>query len=227
MRQVAPGLFQLRGLVPNLINAYVMDGYLVDARTRLARRRILRELDGVDLHAHVLTHVHADHQGASKAVCEARGLELWCPEGEVAAMETGEWGLGQQPRNLDTNLQRRFWKGPPHPVARALREGDTVGSFTVLEAPGHSPGHIVYWRESDRILVAGDVINTINTTTGLPQVKEPPRKYTPDPARNRESIRRLAELRPELICVGHGRPIDGERFTRFVEQKLPPARTTP
>ena len=46
---------------------------------------------------------------------------------------------------------------PGHPVARRLREGDEVARLRVLDAPGHSPGHIALWRESDRTLISGDV----------------------------------------------------------------------
>ena len=58
--------------------------------------------------------------------------------------------------------------GPPHPVARALHEGDEVAGFTVLETPGHSRGHVAFWRESDRVLILGDVLNNMNLMTGIP-----------------------------------------------------------
>jgi hydroxyacylglutathione hydrolase len=90
---------------------------------------------------------------------------------------------------------------PGHPVARRLNEGDSVADFTVLDVPGHSPGHIALWRESDRTLICGDVF------FNLPNLRPPPRPLTFDPARNRESMRRLAELRPALTLFGHGPPL--------------------
>jgi glyoxylase-like metal-dependent hydrolase (beta-lactamase superfamily II) len=98
---------------------------------------------------------------------------------------------------------------PGHPVARALREGDVVGDFVVLDVPGHSPGHIALWREGDRTLVCGDVF------FNLPSLRPPPRPLTADPQRNRESMRRLAGLRPALVLFGHGPPLrDPERLAR-------------
>jgi hydroxyacylglutathione hydrolase len=92
-----------------------------------------------------------------------------------------------------------------------------VAGFTVLHVPGHSAGHVAYWRESDRALIVGDVITNINTVTGLPGLHEPKTFFTPDPARNRESARRLAALEPELVCFGHGRPLrDPRRLSEFV-----------
>ncbi len=36
-----------------------------------------------------LTHVHPDHQGVAKDVCEARGIPLACHADDVDAMEGG------------------------------------------------------------------------------------------------------------------------------------------
>jgi glyoxylase-like metal-dependent hydrolase (beta-lactamase superfamily II) len=109
------------------------------------------------------------------------------------------------------------WAGPPRKVDRPLREGDLVGGFEVLDVPGHSPGHVAYWREPDRVLVLGDVLNNMNVLTGIPGLHEPKLIFTPDPARNRESARRLAALRPALACFGHGPPLrDPDRIERFV-----------
>jgi glyoxylase-like metal-dependent hydrolase (beta-lactamase superfamily II) len=93
-----------------------------------------------------------------------------------------------------------------------------VGGFEVLDVPGHSPGHVAYWRSSDRVLVLGDVLNNMNVMTGLPGLHEPQTIFTVDPARNRESARRLAALEPALACFGHGPPLRDSRGLReFVE----------
>ncbi len=115
-----------------------------------------------------------------------------------------------------TRAQLRWWAGPAHPVTRRLHEGDDVGGFTVLETPGHSPGHVSFWREADRALVAGDVLFGRHRVTGRPGLHEPPGMFTPDPATNRESIRRLAALEPAIVCFGHGPPMrDPARLSAF------------
>jgi glyoxylase-like metal-dependent hydrolase (beta-lactamase superfamily II) len=122
-----------------------------------------------------------------------------------------------QPSNLLNTLVMKVWCGPPHPVDRALKEGDEVAGFTVLEVPGHSTGHVAYWRESDRVLIAGDVLTNMDTLTGVPGLHEPKRIFTPDPARNRESARRLAALEPAVVVFGHGAPLrDTRKFVDFV-----------
>jgi glyoxylase-like metal-dependent hydrolase (beta-lactamase superfamily II) len=134
-------------------------------------------------------------------------------------METPGGISNSQVPSVVNRLQQRFWTGPPHPVARALAEGDEVAGFTVLETPGHSPGHVAYWRESDGVLVLGDVLSNVNVRTGLPGLHEPLTVFTADPPRNRESARRLAALRPRLACFGHGAPLrDPGRLADFVDR---------
>jgi glyoxylase-like metal-dependent hydrolase (beta-lactamase superfamily II) len=217
VKQLADGLYQLSGFPPNGINVYLMGDVIVDAATRYASRRILRQVRGHAVSAHALTHVHPDHQGASKAICEALGVPLWVGEADVAAMEDGDI-RSRQPDHWLNRIVDRAWSGPPRKVDRALREGDEVAGFTVLETPGHSAGHVVYWRESDRALVLGDVLNGMSLVTGIPGLREPPRIFTPDPARNRESARRLGALEPALVCFGHGPVVrDAKKFVAFVE----------
>ena len=69
MRQLADGVWLLRGFPSAAINVYLVDDVLIDAATRWARRRILRQLGGHRVTAHALTHAHPDHQGASAHVC--------------------------------------------------------------------------------------------------------------------------------------------------------------
>jgi hydroxyacylglutathione hydrolase len=215
VRQLADDLWLLRGFPPYAINVYLIGDVLIDAATRRAGRRILKQLEGRTVNAHALTHAHPDHQGASKEVCEALGIPLWCHELDADAMEQGTIP-DRQPSHPINRLIGKFWLGPPYPVARRLQEGDVVAGFEVLHVPGHSAGHVAFWRESDRALILGDVFTNIDTITGVPGLHEPKSFFTPDPARNRESARRLAALEPELVCFGHGRPLrDPAKLSAF------------
>jgi hydroxyacylglutathione hydrolase len=188
---------------------------LIDAGTSSDRKRILRQLAGRTVTAHALTHAHPDHFGSSHAVCEALKIPLWCGERDAAVVE------GERPAPGKGRLARLLSKLPspqPHPVHRRLNEGDEVAGFIVLDVPGHSPGHVAYWRERDGTLICGDVLFNLSLPTLRPGLREPYAALTPDPARNRDSARRLAQLRPQLILFGHGPPLrDGDRFVSFVE----------
>ena len=217
MKSLADDVWQLGGFPPNAINIYVIGEVLIDAATRYAGRRILRELKGRTITAHALTHAHPDHQGASHEVCTKLGIPYWVGENDADAAENPALISERQPDHFLTQLFAKRWTGPGHPVDRRLREGDEVGGFNVLDAPGHSAGHVVYWRESDRVLIVGDVLCNMDTVTGRPGLQPPKDFFTPDPERNRESIRRLRGLEPKLVLFGHGAPLrDPAKFERFV-----------
>ena len=212
MKQLAEDVYQLSAAAPNMINVYLIGDVLIDAATRQGERRIMRQIKDRGISAHALTHAHPDHQGSSHAICEALGIPLWCGEADVPSMETpGALALPPEAPFPIRFVQDRFWTGPPHPVARALHEGDEVGGFTVLETPGHSHGHVSFWRESDRVLIVGDVFFNLNIFTGIPGLHQPPAFFSADMPRNRQSARRLAALEPKLACFGHGPPIRDPR----------------
>lgn len=216
MIRLADDLELLRGFPPYAFNVYLMGGVLVDAGPRQAARRILRQLRGRTIHAHALTHAHPDHQGASRAVCETFGVPFWCGEGDAEAAEIEGLIMTRMPPHWLSRAVGPYWTGPAHPVARRLREGDDVGGFRVIETPGHTAGHISFWREADRTLVLGDVVSNIHIYSGLPMLREPERFFSLDPAENRRSAKRLAELEPRLIAFGHGPPLRNPRkFAAF------------
>ncbi|MDO8185655.1 MBL fold metallo-hydrolase [Conexibacter sp. JD483] len=215
MERIADGLQLLRGTPRHAFNVYLADGYVVDAATRWARRRIIRQLAGERLAGHVITHAHADHQGASAALARELGLPILAGHADADAIASGDL-RDRAPVNPLTRWQLRNWAGPAAPVATRLREGDRVGSFTVLETPGHAPGLISLWRESDRTLIAADVLFGQHPVTSRPGLHEPPARFTLDPALNRTQIRRLAALEPAVVCFGHGPPSrDPTALTRF------------
>jgi hydroxyacylglutathione hydrolase len=206
MRSLADGVYQLKGFPPNTINVYLVGDVLVDAGTPAAKKRVLTQLAGREVRTHLVTHAHPDHFGSSHAVCETLEIGLWSGAADAAAVETASPALaeGRLPR-----LLAKMKMPPGHPVARRLQEGDSIGDFVVLDVPGHSPGHIALWRESDRTLICGDVF------FNLPNLRPPPDFLTFDPERNRESMRRLAQLRPALVLFGHGPPLrDPDRLAR-------------
>jgi glyoxylase-like metal-dependent hydrolase (beta-lactamase superfamily II) len=84
-----------------------------------------------------------------------------------------------------------------------------------IHTPGHTPGHVSFFRDADRVLVAGDAFVTTKQESMLgallkPElVHGPPAYFTSDWTAARDSVRRLAALRPEVAATGHGRPMSG------------------
>ena len=213
---IAEGVWLLAGRPRHAVNIYVIGDVLVDAGTRHSARRIRRQVGHLSLSAHVLTHGHMDHMGASHEICEEFDLPLLCGEADVAAVESGG-RLGLDERPVPIRLEHRLVAGQGHRVSHTLKEGETVAGFSVLEVPGHSPGHLAFWRENDRVLIMGDVLFNVllpRLTAGL---RLPPAALTSDPETNLESARRLARLEPEIVCFGHGPPLrDPEQLQQFI-----------
>ncbi len=217
MKALAPSVWRLKQFPAPSVNVYLAEDVLIDAGTRWDRRRIFAEIEGRELSMLALTHVHPDHQGVAKDVCEARGIPLACHADDVDAMEGRRPVQEAAPNNPFNRIIKRIWQGPPYEVARVLHEGDEVAGFRVVHAPGHARGEVIYFRDSDRVAICGDVIRNMSYATGLPGIKEPPEIFTYDPAENRRSIRKLAELGPSLILPGHGPAVtDMAAFERFV-----------
>src|SRR3954465_9095868 len=198
MRLVADDVYLLRGFPKEAINVYLVGEVLIDAGTVLAARRILRQIETREVTAHALTHAHPDHFGSSHRICEELGIPLWAPAGDAADVEAGRVTPGSKFAGL-------LPSPPGHPVEKRLREGDEVAGFTVLDTPGHSPGHISFWREADRTLICGDVFWNIRNN-----LSKPADPVTADPPRNKESMERLNAPRPSLPLFGQGPPRRGD-----------------
>jgi hydroxyacylglutathione hydrolase len=217
LKNLAPGVWRLKQIPAPSVNVYLAEDVLIDAGTRWDRGRIFAEIKGRELSMLALTHVHPDHQGVAKDVCEARGIPLACHADDVDAMEGRRPVQEAAPGNPFNRLIRRIWQGPPHQVSQVLNEGDAVAGFRVVHAPGHARGEVIFFRDADRVAICGDVIRNMSYATGLPGIKEPPEIFTYDPAENRRSIRKLADLNPSLILPGHGPAVtDIAAFERFV-----------
>lgn len=215
--ELAPGVRRLPLLPFDALNVYLIGDVLVDAGTRRSQRPLLEALEGHELRAHVLTHAHPDHQGASAALCNALGIPLWCGERDRSAAERGAF-------DEPWRGHKRFplfrlaepLAGPGYPVDRTLRGGDAIGDFTVVDTPGHTPGHISLWRERDGVVILGDVASHRNALSLSRGLREPSRAFTVDPDANRRSLRAIAALRPRVVAFGHGPPLlDGPRFVRW------------
>lgn len=197
MLPLAPGINLLSGFPRNQINIYLVNDLLVDAGYFTAKRRILRQVGGLGVKANVITHAHPDHFGSSHAVCTQLGIPLWASELDSEAIAAGRPVTGPGPLS---RLLGKFPKAAAHPVDRVLVSGDEVAGFSVLHAPGHTPGHIALWRESDGVLLCGDVFFNFFRPT------QPPRFLSWRPELNRESMLMLSNLKPRLVLFGHGKP---------------------
>jgi glyoxylase-like metal-dependent hydrolase (beta-lactamase superfamily II) len=88
--------------------------------------------------------------------------------------------------------------------------------WRLLETPGHTPGHVSFWREEDRVLIPGDMFCTMKPESFFeaalvqkPEVHGPPLYFTSDWNAAGASVRKLARLGAEVVSPGHGKPMAG------------------
>ncbi len=219
MIEIAPNVFQIPVMPRQMINAYLIGSVLIDAGINRSANKILKAIGSRKLTAHALTHAHPDHQGASAIICQKLGIPYWVGVGDKATAESGDIAATMiNPKQFIVQFEQKYFAGKGHPVARALKEGDLVEGFRVIETPGHSAGHLSFWRESDGVLIVGDVLRNLNFGTTFPELGEPIPMFTPNIPQNRASIKKLAALQPKVACFGHGPALrDPQRIAAFAK----------
>ena len=165
LEKVADGVWLLRGDFRGAMNIYFLedgDGVVqFDAGTKAMRKAAKRagdQLGGVK--RIVLGHAHADHRGTAPYM----GVPVYCHPDEVADAESDAaidsyMDLSELPvawiRRLYPFLLRR-WDGGAVKIDGTVEEGDEVAGFEVVHFPGHAPGLIGLWRESDRVALVSE-----------------------------------------------------------------------
>lgn len=206
MHEIAPDVFQIPLTPRDGINAYLIGDVLIDTGVSASAGKLAKALDGRSVSAIALTHAHVDHAGSLSKLCGQLGAPAWCGAADREATETGVAVKAPSlERTVLSSVVAAVARFTGTPVARTLVEDVALGhGFVVLDTPGHSPGHVSYWRESDRTLLCGDVFLNMNVLTTVPGLHQPPGVFTPDPAANRAAERRLAALEPATVGFGHG-----------------------
>ena len=175
----------------------------------------------------LMTHGHFDHVGVLKELAEkwdapiyAHPLELPYLDGR-ASYPPGDPTVGG---GLMATLSPLYPTGPVD-VSQWLKplpeDGSVPGlpGWRWLHTPGHSAGHVSFWRESDRALIVGDAFVTTKAESAYqanfaqdPEMHGPPQYFTPDWVSAKTSVETLAALEPELVLTGHGHPLQGHEM---------------
>jgi hydroxyacylglutathione hydrolase len=216
---VAEGVWVVQGQ-PGRCNVYLIedDGgvTLFDAGARTMTRAVARagaKLGGI--RRVVLGHGHTAHRGVAPAL----GVPVLCHRDEVQDAEgsggfrywpEGLVGLPTPQRQLHRLLHRYAWDGGPVKIADTVAEGEQVAGFRVIELPGHAPGMIGLWRESDRLALSSDCFDTLDMWGRDCPPRLPSALYNFDTEQARASIRKLAALEPAAAWPGHAKPVTGD-----------------
>lgn len=225
--QVAEGVYRLRGDIQGAMNIYFIagpDGDVVqfDAGTRFMtknNRKVAEAFGGID--RVVLGHAHADHRGTAPRL----GVPVYVHPDEVADAESkaainSYMNISElkfwKPR-LAYPILMRLWNGGAVEVAGTVEEGDDVAGFKVFHFPGHAPGLIGLFRESDRVAIVSDVVYLVDSARLEPlpegEASVPHPAWAWDHQKSKESVRKLAELKPHTVFPGHEDRLEGNDLT--------------
>jgi hydroxyacylglutathione hydrolase len=231
LERVANGVWLLRGDFRGAMNVYFLedgDGVVqFDAGTKGMRKQVRaagEQLGGIK--RVVLGHAHADHRGTAPYM----GAPVFCHPDEVADAESDAaiapyFDLAQLPvapvRWIYPALLRR-WDGGAVKIAGTVAEGDEVAGFRVVHFPGHAPGLIGLWRESDRVALVSDTIYLVDSGRLKPlpegEASVPHPAWAWDHAQAKASVRKLAALDPAVVGTGHEHPLRGESLRAALER---------
>ena len=240
LHEAAPDIAGLRQLI---VNVYFIgepgsaDWTLVDAGLAGSAEPIVREAArrfGPNSRPKqiLLTHGHFDHVGALHTLVRRWGVDVLAHPLEMPYL-TGR--SSYPPPDPTVGGGAMAWSSMLYPkkpkdltgfVKPLPADGSVPGlpEWRALHTPGHSAGHVAFFRERDRALIAGDAFVTVRQESATsvmaqtPELNGPPAYFTPDWNAARDSVRHLASLNPEIVATGHGIPLRGDRMRQELHQ---------
>lgn len=198
---------------------------------------VVEERFGANSHpkAIILTHGHFDHVGAIIELVNRWNVPVYAHELELPFL-TGKTSYPEPDSTVEGGMIAKIspmFPNEPVNLGNNVKPLPSDGSvpnlpeFKWIHTPGHSPGHVSFFREKDRALIVGDAFVTVKqeylykVITQEQEISGPPRYLTIDWQAAQESVNTLWKLKPTTAVTGHGLPMTGallsESLTKLVE----------
>lgn len=230
-KEIAPDLAYLRTAIVNVYffgqpggNWVLVDAGVVGSAGTIRKAAEQRFGPGARPSCIVLTHGHFDHVGALRDLAEHWDVPVYAHVLELPYL-TGRSSYPPPDPTVGGGMMARLsWAYPRGPIDLGERVRALPGDSSVpgmphwrwIHTPGHTAGHVSLFRDSDRVLIAGDAFITTNQESAFAvavqrkEVHGPPKYYTQDWQAAGRSVRDLAALGPAVAATGHGVPLAGE-----------------
>lgn len=203
----------------------LIDAGLYGTAPAIKKAAIERFGQGARPAAIILTHGHFDHVGSLVSLAEEWNVRIFAHPKEFPYLDgTSSYPPPDAFAGGTMSLLSPLFPRGPIDVRRNLHplpDDQTVpgmAEWKWIPTPGHAPGHISLWRESDRTLISGDAVITTRQESAYavavqePELHGPPMYFTPDWNEAKRSVQALADLKPEILIAGHGTPLKGENL---------------
>ena len=230
VENVTEDLIRMRFLFVNLYLHGTSDEWvLIDAGLQGSASDIVKAAEdrfgeGAAPQAIILTHGHFDHVGAFPELFEHWDVPIYAHPDEMPFLTGGKDYPEPDPTVGKGAMALMSFAYPNkandfgnrvHPLP-ADGSVPHMPGWRWIHAPGHTEGQVALFRDSDRLLIAGDAFVTVqqealyDVLTQKEVVNGPPAYFTPDWNAARRSVERLAKLEPAIAATGHGTPLRGE-----------------
>jgi glyoxylase-like metal-dependent hydrolase (beta-lactamase superfamily II) len=237
---VAPGVWGSKDLFVNFyfIKSEESDAWaLVDTGLKTSAHKIEKiaaELFGADSKpvSIILTHGHFDHVGSVAKLATKWHVPVYAHYMELPYL-TGRSSYPPPDPSVGggvmASLSFMYSRSPINIEGQveALPEDMSVPGlpgWKWIFTPGHTPGHISLYRESDKLLIVGDAFVTTKAESAMATINQtkmisgPPKYFTPDWEAAEQSVATLAELQPNIAASGHGMPMEGVELNEQLQQ---------
>lgn len=201
LRRVSEHIWQVHLWRLTSVNTWLVAGAdgltVVDTGFGFMARDVLRAAELADagpVRRVLLTHGHPDHAGGAPLLARELSVPVLAHRLELPYLE----GRRRYPRVVGF-MQPRY---PGLVAALPERQDGTlkeVGDLTPWAAAGHTPGHVVYFHERDRVLLAGDLFKA-----RAGRLLRLGHLYSVDKEQATKSESILARLRPSRVETSHG-----------------------
>ncbi len=224
MVEIVKSVHQVDGVNANSYLVEEPDGSLtlIDCGTSAKGKKILEYTTAKlgkkpnDIRTIVLTHWHVDHVRGAAALKAATGGRVAVHEGDADIVA----GKAKSPpipgaTGVLFGFLSLFFKSTPVEPDWRLKDGDAVGSLTVIHTPGHTTGSISLLHPEGKVLFVGDAITL---SDGRPH--SPPKQFTTDMPLAMRSVKKISGLEFEVMLSGHGIPLKSDKAPEKVLEFL-------
>lgn len=180
----------------------------------------------------IVTHQDIDHIGSLPAILSesvqavevvANAIEVPFIQGEKTLLKLTPVAIAEAMRALPTDVPEQWRQAfkttlehpPTAKVNTTVIDGETLpycGGISVIDTPGHTPGHISLYHKPSKTLIAGDAMTVVDG-----QLFGANPQHTLDNNLAKQSLKKLTTYDIDAVVCYHGGLYRGDTNQRILE----------